>query len=87
VAPTAGHDEPLLALTDVAAQPVQLADTVAAAKWGTDAPINDPIREQAVLDAVATKLRQHRIEHTRHLDPLHNDALTRALVSICRQPG
>ncbi|MGH3791527.1 MAG: chorismate mutase [Pseudonocardiaceae bacterium] len=178
MAPTAGHDEPLLALTDVAAQRVQLADTdvaaqrvqladtVAAAKWGTDAPITDPTREQAVLDAVATKLSidpvlaravftdqieankavqyglyahwrthpdqapttrpelsqvrpildhltdqlltgltatqqlradpscagrlagaRHRIEHTRHLDPLHDDALTRALISICRQPG
>jgi chorismate mutase len=161
-----GHGEPLLVLTDVAAQRVQLADTVAAAKWGTDAPINDPAREQAVLDAAAVKSTQlgidpgvaravstdqieaskavqyglysrwrthpgqapttrpdlgqvrpildritdqlladlkvtqqlraepccagqlaatrHRIEHTRHLDPLHEDALARALTSICR---
>lgn len=168
VSPTAdnaGHGEPLLALTDVAAQRVQLADTVAAAKWGTDAPINDPLREQAVLDAVVAKSTQlgidpartravftdqieankavqyglysqwrthpgqapttrpelgqirpildritdqlladlkatqqlradpscagqlagarHRMERTRHLDPLHQDALTRALTSIC----
>lgn len=56
--PTAGQpgdDHSLLALTDVAAQRVLLADTVAAAKWGTPAPINDPVREQAVLDTAAAK--------------------------------
>jgi chorismate mutase len=150
----------------LAAPRVQLADTVAAAKWGTDAPINDPVREQAVLDAVAAKSRQlgidpviaravfadqieankavqyglyaqwrrhpgqapttrpdlgqvrpivdritdqlladltatrqlraepscadqltgtrHRVEHARHLDQLHADALARALTAICR---
>ncbi|MGI8647522.1 MAG: chorismate mutase [Mycobacteriales bacterium] len=160
------HSKPLLTLTDVAAQRVQLADTVAAAKWGTDAPINDPVREKTVLDTVVAKAAQlgvdpvvsvavltdqieaskvvqyglysrwtahpgqapttradlgqirpvldritdqllaelkaiqqlraksscaaqltgarHRIEHTRHLDPLHEEALTRALTSICR---
>jgi chorismate mutase len=153
-------------LTDIAAQRVQLADTVAAAKWGTDAAINDPVREKAVLDAVAAKSAQqsidskaaqavftdqieankavqyglysrwrahpdqaptnkpdlgqvrpildritdqllaelkatqqlranhsctaqltrtrNRVERTRHLDPLHEDALARALSSICR---
>jgi chorismate mutase len=156
----------LVTLIDVAAQRVQLADTVAAAKWGTGAPINDPVREKAVLDAVAAKSAQlgidpnaaqavfadqieankavqyglysrwrthpdqapttrpdlsqvrpildritdqvlvelkatqqlrttpsctaqltgtcKRVEHTRHLDPLHDDALARALTSICR---
>ncbi|MGH3777502.1 MAG: chorismate mutase [Pseudonocardiaceae bacterium] len=167
--PTAGktsRSEPLLALTDVAAQRLQLADTVAAAKWGTDAPINDPAREQAVLNTVVAKSTQlginpvvsvavftdqieaskavqyglysrwsahpgqaprtrpdlgqvrpildrmtdqllaelkvtqqlraepscaarltgarHRVEHARRLDPLHEDALARALTSICR---
>ncbi|MGH3841653.1 MAG: chorismate mutase [Pseudonocardiaceae bacterium] len=164
-----GPGEALLALTDVAAQRVQLADTVAAAKWGTDAPINDPAREQVVLDAVAAKSSQlgidpvvaravftdqieankavqyglysrwrahpdqapttrpelgqvrpildritdqllaelkttaqirtapscagqltatrQRVEHTRHLDPLHEDALTRALSSLCGGSG
>jgi chorismate mutase len=64
VSPTAdnaGHDEPLLALTDVAAQRVQLA----VAKWGTEAPINDPLREQAVLDAVAAKSTQLGINPVR----------------------
>jgi chorismate mutase len=165
-ADTASQNESLLALVDVTAQRVQLADTVAAAKWGTDAPINDPTREKAVLDTVTTKSTQlgidpgislavftdqieankavqyglysqwrthpgqapttrpdlaqvrpildritdqllatlkatqqlraepscavqltealHRVERTRHLDPLHEDALTRALTSICR---
>lgn len=58
VAPTAdqtGNGQALLALTDVTAQRVLLADTVAAAKWGTDAPINDPAREQVVLDAAAAR--------------------------------
>lgn len=169
VSPTtdkASHGESLLTLVDVAAQRVQLADTVAAAKWGTDAPINDPAREKAVLDTVATTSTQlgidpmvalavftdqieankavqfelysrwsahpgqapitrpdlghvrpildritdqllaeleatqqlqaepscavrltearHRAERTRRLDPLHQDALDRALTSICR---
>ncbi|MDQ2791505.1 MAG: chorismate mutase [Pseudonocardiales bacterium] len=164
----AGPGESLLTLTDVAAQRVQLADTVAAAKWGTDAPINDPVREKAVLDAVAAKSAQlgidpgvsravftdqieankvvqyglysswrvhpdqapttrpdlgqvrpvldritdqllaelkttqqllanpsctaqltgtrHRVEQSRQLDRLHEDALARAVSSICRNP-
>jgi chorismate mutase len=163
----AGNDHSLLALTDVAAQRVLLADTVAAAKWGTAAPIDDPVREKAVLDAAVAKATQlgvdpmfarvvftdqieankavqnglysqwrahpdrapttrpdlgqvrpildritdqllvdlkvtvqirtepscagqltatrHRVEHTRHLDPLHEGALTRALSSLCRE--
>lgn len=56
------HRESLLVLVDVAAQRVQLADTVAAAKWGTDAPVNDPAREKAVLDTVATQSTQLGID-------------------------
>lgn len=164
-----GNDHFLLALTDVAAQRVLLADTVAAAKWGTAAPIDDPVREQAVLDAAAARATQlgvdpvfarvmftdqieankavqnglysqwrahpdrapttrpdlgqvrpildrmtdqllvalkvtaqirtdpscadqltatrHQVDHTRHLDPLHEDALIRALSSLCRESG
>jgi chorismate mutase len=47
--------ESLLALVDFAAQRVQIADAVAAAKWGTDASINDPVREKAVVDSAAIK--------------------------------
>ncbi|GGU75658.1 chorismate mutase [Streptomyces albospinus] len=34
------------------------ADPVAAAKWGTGSPIDDPVRERQVLDAVAAQARQ-----------------------------
>jgi chorismate mutase len=53
---------PLRALVDVAAQRVQIADAVAAAKWGTGAPIDDPVREHAVLDSAAAKSRQLAID-------------------------
>ncbi|MER0246435.1 gamma subclass chorismate mutase AroQ [Streptomyces sp. HSW2009] len=53
--PTAGvRDQPPLAdLADLAARRLLTADLVAAAKWGTDSPIDDPAREREVLDAVA----------------------------------
>jgi chorismate mutase len=54
-AETRAGRESLFALADLAAQRVQVADAVAAAKWGTDAPIDDPVREQAVLRSAATK--------------------------------
>jgi chorismate mutase len=54
--------ESLLALTDLAAQRVQIADAVAAAKWGTGTPIDDPARERAVLDSAATKSTQLAID-------------------------
>ncbi|MER5389063.1 chorismate mutase [Saccharopolyspora sp. NPDC002686] len=38
-----------------AAERVATSDQVAAAKWGTGQPIDDPAREQQVLDAVARK--------------------------------
>ncbi|WP_091299267.1 chorismate mutase [Amycolatopsis xylanica] len=42
-------------LTDLAAQRVQIADKVAAAKFGTTQPIDDPVREQQILNDVAAK--------------------------------
>lgn len=45
-------------LVDLSAQRLALADLVAAAKWGTDSPIDDPAREQQVLDSVAEQARQ-----------------------------
>ncbi len=57
--------ESLEALADFAAQRVQIADAVAAAKWGTDA-------------------RQH-VKQARALDPTHDDALGRALASMCHK--
>lgn len=134
--------ESLVALVDFAAQRVQLADVVAAAKWGTDSPINDPVREKAVLDSAAMKSTQlaidpavsiqvftdptrsdlgrvrpildqitdglltqlkatqearvdrrcamhlstarHHVKQARALDPVHDDALGRALASVCQ---
>jgi chorismate mutase len=54
--------ESFLALVDLSANRVQIADAVAAAKWGTASPINDPVREQAVLRAAATKSTQLAID-------------------------
>lgn len=52
--PAPDRAEPrLTALVDLAAQRLLLADEVAAAKYGTDAPIEDPPREREVLDTVA----------------------------------
>lgn len=53
-APPAGHGD-LSRVTELAADRLELADTVAAAKWGTGKPIEDPAREQAVLDEVAER--------------------------------
>lgn len=46
--------ESLLGLTDLSAERVQVADKVAAAKFGTPAPIDDPAREAVVLNTVRT---------------------------------
>lgn len=45
-------------LVDLSAQRVLVADEVAAAKWGTDSPIDDPAREREVLDAVARQAEE-----------------------------
>lgn len=49
---------PLGELTDLAVRRVQVADLVAAAKFGTSQPIDDPAREQQVLDTVRAKAGQ-----------------------------
>lgn len=53
---------PLLPFARAAADRVLLADKVAAAKYGTPAPIDDPVREKAILDAVAAKSREWGID-------------------------
>jgi chorismate mutase len=53
----------LLPLIESAADRVQVADRVAAAKFGTTQPIDDPAREQEVLDTMAAKA------HALGLDP------------------
>ncbi|MFD7503467.1 chorismate mutase [Streptomyces sp. NPDC059850] len=54
-APSHGQLRPLAGLS---ADRLLVADQVAAAKWGTDSPIDDPAREQQVLDAVAEQARE-----------------------------
>ncbi|MBQ1092813.1 gamma subclass chorismate mutase AroQ [Streptomyces sp. B93] len=43
----------LTSLVDLAAERILLADKVAAAKFGTTTPIEDPVRERQVLDQAA----------------------------------
>lgn len=45
-------------VVDLSAQRVLVGDLVAASKWGTDQPIDDPAREQVVLDSVAELARE-----------------------------
>ncbi|MEU4468062.1 chorismate mutase [Streptomyces sp. NPDC024017] len=49
----AAHD--LTSVTDLIAQRLLLADKVAAAKYGTDTPIDDPVREAQILDDVRAR--------------------------------
>jgi chorismate mutase len=51
-APAQAEPSSLSALVDAAAQRLQTADAVAASKWITHGPIEDPAREQRVIDAV-----------------------------------
>ncbi|WP_236795039.1 chorismate mutase [Amycolatopsis sp. GM8] len=43
------------ALTDLVIERLRVSDDVAASKFGTDSPIDDPAREQQVLDQVRTQ--------------------------------
>ncbi|MFF8901250.1 chorismate mutase [Streptomyces lydicus] len=54
----ASHHGGLRALAALSAERLATGDLVAAAKWGTGSPIDDPAREQQVLDAVAEQARQ-----------------------------
>ncbi|GAB2851970.1 chorismate mutase [Streptomyces deserti] len=42
-------------MTELLTQRLLLADKVAAAKYGTDTPIDDPVRERQILDDVRTR--------------------------------
>ncbi|MEW1751791.1 chorismate mutase [Streptomyces angustmyceticus] len=50
-----GRLDPLAALS---AERLATGDLVAAAKWGTGSPVDDPAREREVLDAVAREARE-----------------------------
>ncbi|SFW92467.1 chorismate mutase [Amycolatopsis australiensis] len=53
--PASASGSSLWRLTDLAAQRVRIADKVAAAKYGTPSPIDDPAREQQIYDSVAAR--------------------------------
>ncbi|WP_206797268.1 chorismate mutase [Amycolatopsis sp. MtRt-6] len=53
--PASASSPTLWRLTDLAAQRVAIADQVAAAKYGTPSPIDDPAREQQIYDSVAAR--------------------------------
>ena len=53
---------PLLPLVDAATERLQIADPVAAAKLHTGGLIEDPVREQQVLDAVAAEARERQVD-------------------------
>ncbi|MFD5398335.1 chorismate mutase [Streptomyces sp. NPDC127097] len=60
-APAAAAHSPysrLRPLATFSAERLATADLVAAAKWGTGSPIDDPAREQEVLKSVAEQARQ-----------------------------
>lgn len=48
----------LLPLADLSARRLATADLVAAAKWGTGSPVDDPVRERQVLDTAARQARE-----------------------------
>ncbi|MFF4740876.1 chorismate mutase [Streptomyces sp. NPDC001262] len=52
------HRSPLFTLVELSAQRLATADVVAAAKWGTGSPTDDPVREKQVLDWVAVQAGQ-----------------------------
>ncbi|OKH98558.1 chorismate mutase [Streptomyces sp. CB02923] len=54
-APAPPKAEALRPLAVLSAQRLATADLVAAAKWGTGSPVDDPARERQVLDAVARR--------------------------------
>ncbi|GFE18577.1 chorismate mutase [Streptomyces glebosus] len=59
-APATAHSPygQLRPLAVLSAERLATADLVAAAKWGTGGPVDDPAREQEVLRAVAEQARQ-----------------------------
>ncbi|MFE6041472.1 gamma subclass chorismate mutase AroQ [Streptomyces sp. NPDC056452] len=45
-------------LADLSARRLATAELVAAAKWGTGSPVDDPVREKQVLDTAARQARE-----------------------------
>jgi chorismate mutase len=61
-APSTSPHAALVPLVDLVAQRLATADTVAAAKFGTPSPIEDPAREEVVLDTAAAKAREQGLD-------------------------
>ncbi|MFJ3728604.1 chorismate mutase [Streptomyces sp. NPDC090045] len=55
-------EQTLGTIVRLAAERVMTADTVAAAKWGTSRPIDDPSREKTVLASAASQAAKLRID-------------------------
>ncbi len=53
---------PLYQLLDAAAERLQTADPIAAAKFKSGAPLDDPLREQQVIDTVTTAADEKGID-------------------------
>lgn len=62
---SAAPGESLLPLTSSSAERVQISDKVAAAKYGTGSPIDDPAREKVVLDFAAKRSAELGIDPAR----------------------
>ncbi|MGY4649648.1 chorismate mutase [Mycobacterium sp. URHB0021] len=58
----AGGTSPLQALVDAAAQRLETADPVAASKFRTGGQVDDPQREQQVIDAVTADATSARVD-------------------------
>ncbi|MFJ7209286.1 chorismate mutase [Streptomyces sp. NPDC098789] len=55
-------DQGMRTIVRLASERVKTADVVAAAKWGTRQPIDDPDREQAVLDGVTAQAAKRGVD-------------------------
>ncbi len=69
VAPSPGAQadapSPLFTLIDAAAQRLQTAEQIAAVKWNTGGPIEDPSRVQQVLNSVTTAAAAQGVDPSR----------------------
>lgn len=55
-------EQAVRALVRLATERVAAADAVAAAEWGTDRPVDDPVREKALLDAVDAQAAREGVD-------------------------
>lgn len=64
---------PLYRLLDAAAQRLQTADPIAAVKFTSGAPLDDPVREQQVIDTVTTTAEEKGIDAEYVKDVFRNE--------------